>query len=341
MYDIEFSSDIYCNLTKIDFDNLINIINDIRYSLKNNFTKNLNQNNIGNNINNNNFLRLFKMKIQKIECNFIIASIFRLKNDSEIKLTLNDIIINKEKPNNYTYLIEEISVIRYIKNNNNNILNIYNDDNNEEILFKIPRSNNAIYLSYENIKNEKKRLIDFVIDKIIFNIQYELLFDFLNFFINVKYNNIYYQNNNKEIINCNIENNSNIPNNTINSSFSNNTILSINTLNKENINFSDNKNSNSNNEIQDNNIKKEKRTENNSENTSDFMSFQLVPKLLLNFNINSLLLKFPIKQQKTNINLMDNEINDKKNDKKSNFEKEEDENNNENNQIQFFCIELI
>jgi hypothetical protein len=67
MYDIEFSSDIYCNLTKIDFDNLINIINDIRYSLKNNFTKNLNQNNIGNNINNNNFLRLFKMKIQKIE----------------------------------------------------------------------------------------------------------------------------------------------------------------------------------------------------------------------------------------------------------------------------------
>ena len=341
MYDIEFSSDIYCNLTKIDFDNLINIINDIRYSLQNNFTKNLNQNNIGNNINNNNFLRLFKMKIQKIEINFIIASIFRLKNDSEIKLTLNDIIINKEKPNNYTYLIEEISVIRYIKNNNNNILNIYNDDNNEEILFKIPRSNNAIYLSYENIKNEKKRLIDFVIDKIIFNIQYELLFDFLNFFINVKYNHIYYQNNNKEIINSNIENNSNIPNNTINSSFSNNTILSINTLNKENINFSDNKNSNSNNEIQDNNIKKEKRTENNSENTSDFLSFQLVPKLLLNFNINSLLLKFPIKQQKTNINLMDNEINDKKNDKKSNFEKEEDENNNENNQILFFCIELI
>jgi hypothetical protein len=88
MYDIEFSSDIYCNLTKIDFDNLINIINDIRYSLQNNFTKNLNQNNIGNNINNNNFLRLFKMKIQKIEINFIIASIFRLKNDSEVNIIL-------------------------------------------------------------------------------------------------------------------------------------------------------------------------------------------------------------------------------------------------------------
>ena len=342
IYNVEFSSDISISLNKIDFDNLYNIINDIRYSLKNNFAKNISQNKNNNSVNANNFQRLFRIKIQKIECNFIIASIFRLKNENEIKLSLNNIIINKEKSNNYIYIIEEITLIRFKKYNN---ISIRNKDINEEILIKIPKSNNAIYLYYENIKNEKKKLIDLVIDKIILNFQYDLLYDFLNFFINVKYNHLYYQNNNKEQIN-NIDINSNIPNNTINSSFSNNTILSLNTINKENIIFSDIKNSNSNNEEKDNSNKKEKKADINinSDITSDFASFQLVPLLIVNLNLNSLLIKIPIKQQNQNLNLINNDINDneKMNIRKESFEKQDSEDNElQNNDIQFFCIELI
>ena len=340
MYDVEFSSDIYCYLNKIDFDNLYNIINDIRYSLKNNFQNNINQNQISNNVvAKNNFQKLYKIKIQKIECNFIISSIFRLKNDNEIKLTLSNICINKEKANNYTLIVQDIALVRYIKTNN--ISNQHNKkDNDGEILFKIPKSNNAIYLQYENIKNEKTKLLDFVIDRIILNLQYELLYDFLNFFINVKCNHLNYQNNNKEPINNNIEINSNIPNNN-NSSFSNNTIISLNNFNKENNNNSSNKNSN-NNEILENSINIEKKNDNHSEINSDFLSFQVVPLLIINLNINSLLLKIPIKQQKNNINLITDDMNDKNNNKTTSFEKQEEEDLiNENNKIQYFCIELI
>ena len=339
MYDAEFSSEVNISLNKVDFDNLYNIINDIRYSLKNNFAKNINQMQNNNDLNNlANFQSLFTIKIQKFECNFTIASIFRLKNDNEIKLTLNNIIINKEKLNNYTYLIEDITLIRYVKNNGiSNKIN--NNDSKEEILIKIPKSYNAIYLQYENIKNDKKKLIDLVIDKIIFNFQYELLYDFLNFFINVKYNNLNYHNN-KEIINNNIEVNSIIPNNTVNSSFSNNTILSFNTFNKENNNSSDIKNSKSNENQKDSSNKKDNKIENNSELTSDFVSFQLVPRLFINLNINSLLIKIPTKQQNNNINLINNDINDKINNKKQSFDKSEEEIYSED-KASYFCIELI
>ena len=339
MYDIEFSSEINIALNKIDFDNLYNIINDIRYSLKNNFAKNVNQTQNQNNLNNCiNFQRLYTIKIQKIECNFTIASIFRLKNDNEIKLILNNIIINKEKSNNYTNIIEDITLIRYMKNNGiSNKIN--SNDNKEEILLKIPKSYNTIYLQYENNKKEKKKLIDLIIDKIIFNFQYELLYDFLNFFINVKYNHLNYQNNNKEIIiNNNLEINSNIPNNTINSSFSNNTVLSFNTFNKENNTSSENKNSKSNENQKDSNKKDNKIY---SEMTSDFSSFQLVPRLEINLNINSLLIKIPIKQQNNNLNLISNDINDKTNNKKQSYEKEEEEIFEENNKLSYFCLELI
>ena len=341
MYDVEFSSDIFISLNKIDFDNLYNIINDISNSLKNNFSKNINQQQNQNYlINRNSFQRLYRIKIQKIECNLIITSIFRLKNDNEINLTLNNIIINKEKANNYIFIIEDITLVRYIKNNN--ILNKNNKkENDEEILLKIPKSNNAIYLQYENIKKEKKKLIDLIIDKIIFNFQYELLYDFLNFFINVKFNRLNYQNNNKEIINNNLDVNSFIPNNTINSSFSNNTISSLNIFNKENNNSSDNKNSKSNNEIQKDDNKKDIKIENISELTSDFASFQLVPVLILNLNINSLLIKIPIKQQNNNIDIISNEINDNVNNNKSSYDKNEDDINIENNKKSYFCVELI
>ena len=184
-----------------------------------------------------------------------------------------------------------------------------------------------------------------MIDKIILNFQYELLYDFLNFFINVKSNHLNYQNNNRDQINNNIDINSNIPNNTINSSFSNNTILSINnTFNKENIIFSDIKNSNGDNEILDNSNKKEKKMDNNAnfDIASDFPTFQMIPLLIINLNFNSLLIKFPIKQQNQNLDLINNDLNEKINSKKSNLERYESEDVDlQNNKPQFFCLELI
>lgn len=117
MYDIEFSSDICCYFDKNDFDNIYNIINDIRYTFRNNFYFNNKAKNGNNKI--NNFLRLFRMKIKKIEINFIISSIFRTKNYNEIKLILNNILINKEKSNNYIYIVEDIVLLRDIKNGKN------------------------------------------------------------------------------------------------------------------------------------------------------------------------------------------------------------------------------
>ena len=320
LYDIEFSSDIICYFNKIDFDNIYNIINDIRFIFKNNFS--LNDNKILPMSYKNNFQRLFKIKIKKVEVNFMITSIFRTKNYNEIKLILNKIFVNKEKANNYSYLIDDIVLIRNLKGNTGKI----KSKEEAEILMKIPKSNNAICILYENIKKEKKRVLDLVIDKIILNFQYELLYDFLNFFINVKYSNNYYYKN-KEILNNNIDINSNIP---INSSFSNNTITSINnTIKKETLINNDYKYV----ELSQNN---EKKSDTFSENTLEFSSFKSISSLIINLNINSFLIKIPVKQQKRNI-LLQNDINEYK--LNGNFEDKEYE--NDKNQNTFFCAEFI
>ena len=327
IYDIEFASDIVCYFDKNDFDNIYNIINDIRYAFKNNFLINNNKVKHSNN-RNNNFQRTFKMKIKKLEINFLISSIFRTKNYNEIKLILNNIFINKEKSNNYIYNVDELVLLRNIKNGKNILKNINNEN---EILIKIPKSNNAIFISYENIKKDKKKLLDLVIDNIIFNFQYELLYDFLNFFLNIKYNNSYYQNrNNKDIFNNNLENNSNLQ---INSSFSNNTIISINnTMNGEN-NNKEIKNTDS---FQ---IIKEIKSSNSIENFDDVINNDndSINSLLINLNINSFLLKVPVKQQKSNI-IIQNELNESLNG--NNFEDEEDAEYNEI-KTEYFCIEFI
>ena len=324
MYDIQFITDIICFFDKTDYDNIYNIINNIRFSFKNNFSTDNNKLQKKNN-NNNKFQRFFKFKIKKIEINYIINSIFRTKKYNEIKLILNNINISTEKPGNYIYIIEEIKLIRSLKKRKEKLKNI---DEDSEILFKIPKSNNAIYIQYEKNKRERKIIFDLIIDKIVFNFQYELLYDFLNFFINIKYSSYYYQNKiNKDIIDNNLESSSNIQ---INSSFSNKTILSINnTLNKNVIN-NENKNIESN----------QKRNENKqiiySENVGDSNQNQLINLLIINLNINSFLITIPIKQQKNNI-IIPNELNDSKNG--INFSEEEDE-EIKVIQNQYFCAEF-
>ena len=325
IYDIEFASDIACYLDKNDFDNIYNIINDIRYTFKNNFSRNNNK--IKNSNRNNNFQRTFKMKIKKLEINFIISSIFRTKNYNEIKLILNNIIINKEKSNNYIYIADELVLLRNLKNNNNILKNINNET---EILIKIPKSYNAIYISYENIKKDKMKLLDLVIDKIILNFQYELLYDFLNFFVNIKYNNSYYQNrNNKDVFNNNLETNSNLQ---INSSFSNNTILSINNTMNGGNNIKENKN------IDSFQIIKEIKSPNSIDNFDDLITNESINSLLINLNINSFLLKVPVKQQKNNI-IIQNELNESL--IGNNLEEEEEDEENKKVQTEYFCIEFI
>ena len=325
MYDIEFSSDICCYFDKNDFDNIYNIINDIRYTFRNNFYFNNKAKNGNNKI--NNFLRLFRMKIKKIEINFIISSIFRTKNYNEIKLILNNILINKEKSNNYIYIVEDIVLLRDIKNGKNLLENM---ENEKEILLKIPKSNNAIYISYENIKKDKRKLLDLVIDKIILNFQYELLYDFLNFFINIKYNSYHYQNkNNKENISNNLETSSNIP---INSSFSNNTIISINNTMNNNLNINNEfKN------LQPFRCRKENTPSNICDNNLEFEPLQLFESLIINLNINSFLLKIPVKQQKNNI-IIQNELNESI--IGNNLDEDEFE-EIKKIQSEFFCIEFI
>ena len=165
MYDIQFISVITCFFDKVDYDNLFNIITDIRFSFKNNFSINNNKLHKENN-SNNNFLRLFEFKIKKIEINFIINSIFRTKNYNQIKLILNNINISTEKPGNYIYIIEEMKVMRVMKKSLEKLKNI---DEDLEVLFKIPKSNNAIYIQYEKNKKEKKIVFDLIIDKIVLN----------------------------------------------------------------------------------------------------------------------------------------------------------------------------
>ena len=324
MYDIEFTSDIFCYLDKIDYDNIYNIISDIRYTFKNNFSMNINKDQL-NSVKNNNFLRLFKFKIKKIEINFIISSIFRTKDYNEIKIIMNNIIISKEKPNNYIYVIDDIILVKNMKNNNGKIKYL---DKEAEVLVKIPKSSNAIFIQYENIKKEKRKILDLVIDKIICNFQYELLYDFLNFFINIKYNSYYYQNKNSKDVSNNLETNSNIP---INSSFSNNTIISINnTMNKDNYNESKN--------IELFQKIKENKPISFTDNSPDIKLNQITQSLTVNFNVNSFLIKIPVKIQKNNI-IIQSELNEYING--FHFDEEEEEIDERDNQSQYFCFEFI
>ena len=69
---------------------------------------------------------------------------------------------------------------------------------------------------------------------------------------------------------------------------------------------------------------------------------QMIPLLIINLNFNSLLIKFPIKQQNQNLDLINNDLNEKINNKKSNLERYESEDVDlQNNKPQFFCLELI
>ena len=119
----------------------------------------------------------------------------------------------------------------------------------------------------------------------------------------------------------------------INSSFSNNTIISINnTMNGEN-NNKEIKNTDS---FQ---IIKEIKSSNSIENFDDVINNDndSINSLLINLNINSFLLKVPVKQQKSNI-IIQNELNESLNG--NNFDDEEDAEYNEI-KTEYFCIEFI
>ena len=277
LYKIEFSKEIFCCLYKIDYDNICNIISKIIFSVKNNFIKNTflsqfqNDNVKKNNKNiNNDIINIFDIKIQKIQCLFHVGSIFGSKNENKILLDVDNMNITYQRSKYFNSEIGKFVVIKQL-------------DNNDKLI--LVDMINSFNISYENNKIEKKKLLYIILDKIIINLQYDLLYDCINFFINIKYDHIYINDSKNELNSFLASNNNEI----IDSS--NNTILTLNnpnTLNSNNI-------KNNNNDHNNKNI---------SETSSEFQSIQLIPLLNIDLSLNDIQIKIPfeLRQQQNSIN---------------------------------------